>query len=81
MANMMGAIGIKIKVNLHIIINQAWGEYETKKEKLKVYLQIVLNKKDDFNYFNVSLVRQAENQVENKVDRIASVMEESPLPK
>lgn len=47
---------------------------------MKRYLQLVLEKKSYFDYFNILQMLRIENQVANKLARAILGMEKSPLP-
>lgn len=44
---------VEVKVDSQMVINQVLGEYEAKGKKFKMYLQLVLGKKDLYCYFSI----------------------------
>lgn len=58
MAKIMGPTKVEVKVDQQVVVNQVWGEYEAKKEKIKACLKSVLERKNNFDYYNIIQVLQ-----------------------
>lgn len=67
MAKILRVLEAKVKADPQIVINQVLAEYEAKSKKLKKGLQLVLGKKDCFNYFKILQVSRVENWAMNKL--------------
>lgn len=57
----LGATEVEVRVDSQIVINQVLGEFNTKGEKLKKYLQLVWKRGNHLWYFHIQQVPRGEN--------------------
>lgn len=76
----MGATEVEVKSYSQIVVNQVLGLYATKGEKLKKYLERVWEARDHLSYFSITQIPRAENEVVDRLARVALGMDEAPLP-
>lgn len=76
----LGATKVELVADLQVVVNQVLGVYTTKDEKLKKYLQLAWEKRDQFCHFSIEQILRESNGLAKKLARIVSRMEESTLP-
>lgn len=50
-ARLLGAKEVDVKDDFQVIVNQVLGQFATKGDGLKKYLQLICNERDRFQYF------------------------------
>lgn len=50
-ARTLGATKVKVRANSQVVVNQVWGEFAVKSDKLKKYLAWVKAECSHFKYF------------------------------
>ncbi|KAF5468681.1 hypothetical protein F2P56_012818 [Juglans regia] len=80
LARSLSATEVEVKADSQIVVGQVTGQFLTKGENLKRYLQRVGEKRDRFQYFANHQIPRGENQEAGWVTKAASGQEEVPLP-
>jgi ribonuclease HI len=62
LAHRMEIIDLLVMGDLELVINQVWKRYNTKKERLKTYVERVWDLIQTFNYLNISLILRERNK-------------------
>lgn len=76
----LGDTEVEVKVDSHVVVNQVLEAYTTKCKKLKKYMQLIWEKRDQFCHFRIKQIPSESNNIVDKLARAASGMEDLALP-
>ncbi|XP_040998180.1 uncharacterized protein LOC121244225 [Juglans microcarpa x Juglans regia] len=76
----LGATEVKVKADSQIVVGHVTGQFLTKGENLKRYLQRVGEEWDHFQYSAIHQIPRGENQEADRLAKAASGQEEVPFP-